>query len=84
LCVGVGIKKTLKITYVANEIVRMGGIEKKVKIETKWAEPFIVSEYPGPTGDGDENLCRVPHVGYYELAKKVMLVLSLGPFMSIQ
>jgi hypothetical protein len=51
----------------------MGGHWKKVKIKTKWAEPFIilVGEYPGPTGDGDENLCRVPHVGlYYGIAKK--------------
>jgi len=36
------------------------------------------------TGDGDENLCRVPHVGYYGIAKKAMLVLSRGPFMFIQ
>jgi hypothetical protein len=52
------------MTYVANEIVRMGRQWKKVKIKTKWVEPFVVGEYPGPTGDGDENLYRVPHVGY--------------------
>jgi hypothetical protein len=36
------------------------------------------------TGDGVENLCRVSHVGYDGIAKKAMLVLSLGPFMFIQ
>jgi hypothetical protein len=48
-------------------------LEKGKDQKTKWVDPFIVGEYPGPTGDGDENLCRMPQVGYYGLAKKVVL-----------